>query len=658
MYLDSIEITNFRPFYGTQKIDFGFNDLENLTIILADNGSGKTSLVNALTWCLYGEELHDVRNKSEPLYNLRAAKELESNENSINEVKVEVKIRFYSFEDEKKKYFSIYRSLSFQKWGNGKWGDAFADHLIVDETDKDILEDGVAQNAINNKIPKEMFQYFFFNGATLSNYFKNESELSLKTSIEQISQVGLIDKVYDHLVKTSDSINKRFNKKKPKGSVNYNKLINEKMQEQQHKESEIKDNHNKIDIAIRNVNKCVEKLKQVDSGYVNELTQKRKNKESMEKKLKQNIKEDRKNYEKLILELFPIAVLFDELVDSINIADDARKKKTAPPQIERDLLNDILEDGFCICGVKLEDHPECVTELKKRLNNTSKIKQEVFYEDYYDLKKVLTKLKDLPKIESLRRSIKQNEENINEINIQINQISDELAEFDIEDVREYERQSQKNKKIIEDLRKRNKSLSADITTLKKDIEKLKRKRSEAGELEGELKILNNKIKFCEEAITILSDLNNNVQKHIREKVNDKTRKQFTSINWAYDKYRDVTIKDDYKIVITKSTGQKITPGDLSDGEENLLALSFMMALHSLSGFEIPLIIDAPLEKLDKSKRIEFISGLHEYTSDKQIIFLFTDSQYTDDVRANMLQNIADEYELKPYENKTEIVKHG
>ena len=658
MYLDSIEITNFRPFYGTQKIDFGFNDLENLTIILADNGSGKTSLVNALTWCLYGEELHDVRNKSEPLYNLRAAKELESNENSINEVKVEVKIRFYSFEDEKKKYFSIYRSLSFQKWGNGKWGDAFADHLIVDETDKDILEDGVAQNAINNKIPKEMFQYFFFNGATLSNYFKNESELSLKTSIEQISQVGLIDKVYDHLVKTSDSINKRFNKKKPKGSVNYNKLINEKMQEQQHKESEIKDNHNKIDIAIRNVNKCVEKLKQVDSGYVNELTQKRKNKESMGKKLKQNIKEDRKNYEKLILELFPIAVLFDELVDSINIADDARKKKTAPPQIERDLLNDILEDGFCICGVKLEDHPECVTELKKRLNNTSKIKQEVFYEDYYDLKKVLTKLKDLPKIESLRRSIKQNEENINEINIQINQISDELAEFDIEDVREYERQSQKNKKIIEDLRKRNKSLSADINTLKKDIEKLKRKRSEAGELEGELKILNNKIKFCEEAITILSDLNNNVQKHIREKVNDKTRKQFTSINWAYDKYRDVTIKDDYKIVITKSTGQKITPGDLSDGEENLLALSFMMALHSLSGFEIPLIIDAPLEKLDKSKRIEFISGLHEYTSDKQIIFLFTDSQYTDDVRANMLQNIADEYELKPYENKTEIVKHG
>ena len=58
MFLDYIEITNFRPYYGTQRINFGYNDDENLTVIIANNGSGKTSLVNALTWCLYGDELH------------------------------------------------------------------------------------------------------------------------------------------------------------------------------------------------------------------------------------------------------------------------------------------------------------------------------------------------------------------------------------------------------------------------------------------------------------------------------------------------------------------------------------------------------------------------------------------------------------------------
>lgn len=153
-------------------------------------------------------------------------------------------------------------------------------------------------------------------------------------------------------------------------------------------------------------------------------------------------------------------------------------------------------------------------------------------------------------------------------------------------------------------------------------------------------------------------MKSNVQNHIRTKVNNKTREQFTNINWANNKYVDVTIDSKYNITITKSSKQKVTPGDLSDGESNLLALSFMMALHSLSGFEIPLIIDAPFEKLDKGKRIDFISNLHDFTADKQIVFLFTDAQYTDDVRAHMLKNIVSEYGLKPYENRTEIVNYG
>ena len=126
MFLDFIEITNFRPFYGTQKVNFGYNDEENLTIILANNGSGKTSLVNAFTWCLYGEELHDVRDKSEPLYNLRAASEVEEESNSGAEVLVSVKIRFYYFEEDGdgdliKKYFVVSRELPFQKWGTQDW---------------------------------------------------------------------------------------------------------------------------------------------------------------------------------------------------------------------------------------------------------------------------------------------------------------------------------------------------------------------------------------------------------------------------------------------------------------------------------------------------------------------------------------------------------
>ncbi|SDA65114.1 AAA family ATPase [Methanobrevibacter millerae] len=656
MFLDYIEITNFRPYYGTQRIDFGFNEKENLTIILADNGSGKTSLVNALTWALYGKELHDVRDKSEPIYNLKAAEIAEAE--GYDEINVEVKIRFYYFDaDNHKKYFVVDREVKYQQWEDDQWSAELTSHLIVDETGKEPMDQDIAQNAINNKIPKNMFHYFFFNGATLSNYFESDSDLNLKNSIEQISQVGLVNSMADHLEKTLNNLNKQYDKLRPEGPVNYNKLINKKISERKDLEDERKANHIKIDEAQRLILELDEKLKKADSKHVKELTNRRSVLEKEKISLSTSIKTNTVKYENLILEIYPIAVLFDELIGAIEIADKSRETKTAPPLIERTLLNDILDDGYCICGVKLEDHPECVEELHKRLRKTTKVQTDEFYKDYYDIKSTLKKLENIHEIDNMRRTLEENNAHLIAVENEISEISEELISIDIADINEYEKHRDNNVKVKKRLRDRNTIIGKDIERLKNEIVQLKKKRDDIEEANEKLREINQKIEFCESAVDVVSTLNYDVQKHIRDKVTSKIRDQFIGIDWKYDKYTDVNIEDDYRIRVTKSSGQKIRPGDLSDGEENLLALSFMMALHSLSGFEIPLIIDAPLEKLDKSKRIDFISDLHEYTKDKQIIFLFTDSQYTNDVRASMLENVSEEYELKPAENKTEIVKH-
>lgn len=658
MFLDYIEITNFRPYYGTQKINFGYDEQKNLTVIIADNGSGKTALVNALTWCLYDDELHDVRDKSEPLYNMRAAQEAEENDENMAEILVRVKIRFYYFEGTRKKYFTITRELNFQKWGRAAWNSKEKSHLIVDETDKRTLEDGEAKTAINSKIPQNMFQYFFFNGATLANYFNNDGDLTLKTSIEDISQIDLIKDIKEHLKGTYDKLTDQFKKKNNNSDVNYDVLINRKMQEKTSLIEKREENQKQYDIAQANITKLEKKLEDYDSEHINKLEKTRKELKLRLKSIKKSISNDRMAYETLILELYPITVLFDELTKSADIFDNARKKKQAPPLIENELLEDILEDGYCICGLKLDEHPECIEELEKRLKDNTKVKTDTFFEEYYQIKQVLSKLKKIPDINKLRKTIDENENTQSVLENQLEEISKELIDSELEDVAEYEKQLKNNKKAKEEYADKNKKLSEKIHRLNDEIQSYKDKRAKAGELEGELMILRKKIQFAESALEIILDLKSNVQNHIRTKVNNKTREQFTNINWANNKYVDVTIDSKYNITITKSSKQKVTPGDLSDGESNLLALSFMMALHSLSGFEIPLIIDAPFEKLDKGKRIDFISNLHDFTADKQIVFLFTDAQYTDDVRAHMLKNIVSEYGLKPYENRTEIVNYG
>lgn len=53
MTLNYIKIKNFRNFEGETEIKFN----ENINVILGNNDTGKTNIVNAISWCLYGEEL-------------------------------------------------------------------------------------------------------------------------------------------------------------------------------------------------------------------------------------------------------------------------------------------------------------------------------------------------------------------------------------------------------------------------------------------------------------------------------------------------------------------------------------------------------------------------------------------------------------------------
>lgn len=59
--ISRIEFINYRQ-YGTGSLVFSHSAKYELTAFIARNGTGKTTLLNALTWCLYGKEkLLDVR---------------------------------------------------------------------------------------------------------------------------------------------------------------------------------------------------------------------------------------------------------------------------------------------------------------------------------------------------------------------------------------------------------------------------------------------------------------------------------------------------------------------------------------------------------------------------------------------------------------------
>ena len=74
MKLKRIVLTDFRCFYDEQVIDFSFDRDKNVTLIHAENGVGKTTLLNALIWCFYGDTTARFEMK-EDIVNHQARKE-------------------------------------------------------------------------------------------------------------------------------------------------------------------------------------------------------------------------------------------------------------------------------------------------------------------------------------------------------------------------------------------------------------------------------------------------------------------------------------------------------------------------------------------------------------------------------------------------------
>ena len=56
MLLKSLKLKNFRQYKGVQQLHFAADKDKNVTVILGDNTSGKTTLVQAFIWAFYGKE--------------------------------------------------------------------------------------------------------------------------------------------------------------------------------------------------------------------------------------------------------------------------------------------------------------------------------------------------------------------------------------------------------------------------------------------------------------------------------------------------------------------------------------------------------------------------------------------------------------------------
>ena len=55
MIINNLEMYNFRQYVGKQSIDFSTDPDKNVTVLIGINTAGKTTIIRAFEWCLYGK---------------------------------------------------------------------------------------------------------------------------------------------------------------------------------------------------------------------------------------------------------------------------------------------------------------------------------------------------------------------------------------------------------------------------------------------------------------------------------------------------------------------------------------------------------------------------------------------------------------------------
>ncbi|KUO76552.1 MAG: hypothetical protein APF77_05330 [Clostridia bacterium BRH_c25] len=633
MRLTAIEIKNFRQ-YQSLFFQFPKNTDYDLHIIVADNGVGKTNILNSITWCLYGEEPHlGNESKSLPRLNLKAKNEAIQRDKSS--VVVSVKIFAEDAGD-----IIIYSRKMNVKVETDFESKSELTVTMNSSGDAKIYTGDDAEAYIEKYMPKKIRQYFYFDGEQLDSYFISDESSKIKETIHAISQVDVVTRIKDRLGKIIISKQNEAGKKAP-DVKEYNDALAKASEEISEIKNNIQELERQISISEAVIKTNTERL----SGQENlpDLEAKYQRLQSQTADLEKRKVECLQVLFSFIREMKIDLSLYKSAKVTLDIINEKESQNALPPNIDRKLLRQILDngDGLClICDQPLSYHArDHIAEILEKIQVSSETSNLLMYirselerivvaAENYPVKKseVLKKYKDVCE------SLEQCEQDLQSVDNDISKFEDKQQVIFWHNERETHKQlletNKKNKAVAEYQLKNALEYEQDIKDkLKKALEKAK-----------ECYRLNQMITFASEAKLVIENIEEEMMAEVRTKMEKRTMEYFSKLIWKKGVYDHITLDNKYQLDLFHRDGYSCV-GSCSAAERSLLALSFTLALHEVSGFNSMLFIDTPVSRVTGQNRVNFANVLQHVSKEKQLIMAFTPDEYSENIR-NIFKPIA------------------
>lgn len=581
-----------------------------ITLNIGPTGHGKTSISEALMWCLYGKNFESKWENWVNGLSIEIAKEKHDEKVDFS---VELHLQLNG------KNYRIIRSAEYDIKKESR----------VEESDIVVLEGGAPIKAepldfVNQQfLPINLMKYFVFDADNLLSLFEENQERTIKEHINKILDVEILDEIMEVLEVVKENYSDDADKIITEGSSVVSNRLKERKGEIPKKKkaiTELQKEIKKIELemkelfpkdpseTIRNFQKLIEKrngleqeIKKLNEDFLLYEYKDRDFPSRVHLILLEQVVED--SLEK-IHSSKPTRAQFDTSVEIIRtqikqLYDGIAYDEKGDVFLIRDtdVLNSEIVDDTAKLTFSEDEHSFGIDQIANPLNVTKTEIQSIQIRFTNLASELEKKLTALAKVRNEINQIGETEKNRED-------------KKKLEDFQKLEKQIDEKEGRIERIRTTIEEIEAEIIKLGMELSLTKEQEKEIlsfQERKSRVIEMNKTIEKTKENFMsdLLIEVNDCASQYLRSMVKDSKR------------FNSVEVSSDYQMVIKQQSGEILEKRQVNLGSLQIALMSFFMALSEHFGKNIPYVIDGPLMRLDSGHDKRLITSISG--GNKQII---------------------------------------